>query len=68
MADNRGPWLSSAMALFLAWTTLMFLVRIWAKLRNKSWGLDDWTISAAFVSFVTAPKDRLTDNLLRSWR
>jgi hypothetical protein len=61
MADNRGPWLSSAMALFLVWTGLMYLVRVWAKLRTKSWGLDDWTITGAFVSVFPAEEvDLLT--------
>ena len=67
MADNRGPWLSSAMALFLVWTALMYVVRVWAKLRTKSWGPDDWTISGSFVSFLATSTYRQTDNLPSSW-
>jgi hypothetical protein len=41
------------MALVLVWAALMYLVRVWAKLKTKSWGWDDWTISGAFVSLCS---------------
>ncbi|KAK2590387.1 hypothetical protein QQS21_011924 [Conoideocrella luteorostrata] len=47
MAENHGSWLSTAMAIFLPWSTLTFVVRAWTKLRTKTWGLDDYSISAA---------------------
>ena len=50
MALDRGPWLSTATALFSTWSLLTLLVRLWVKLRHReSWQLDDSTISVAFV-------------------
>ncbi|KAG5976350.1 hypothetical protein E4U55_007352 [Claviceps digitariae] len=40
------------MAIFLPWSTLTYAVRVWTKMRSKSWGLDDCCISAAVVSGI----------------
>lgn len=50
--ENRGPWLSTAMALFLAWSIMMMVVRAWAKLRTKQWALDDYVLTGALVSLL----------------
>ena len=52
MDENRGTWLSTAMALMLAWSLMIFGVRVWAKMQTKNWGLDDYTLSTGLVSFV----------------
>jgi hypothetical protein len=47
--DNRGHWLASAMMLTWSWSTLMYIVRVWAKLQVRRWGAEDYTVTAAFV-------------------
>ncbi|KAG5927307.1 hypothetical protein E4U42_002366 [Claviceps africana] len=49
MAENHSSWLNTAMAMFLPWSTLTFAVRVWTKMRSKTWGLDDCCVSAAVV-------------------
>lgn len=48
--DDHGPWLTLAMIMFLTWSILFYWVRIWAKLRVKTAGNDDWAVTAALVS------------------
>lgn len=53
MAQNRGPWLSTATALFFSWALLSFCVRMWMNLgRHQQWRLAETTASAAFVVAV----------------
>lgn len=47
--DDHGPWLTTAMIIFLTWSILFSLVRLWAKLRVKTAGWDDATVSIALV-------------------
>ncbi|KAM3508513.1 hypothetical protein MY11210_006688 [Beauveria gryllotalpidicola] len=47
--DDHGPWLTLAMILFLAWAILFYGVRLWAKLRIKTIGADDWAVTGALV-------------------
>lgn len=48
--ENHGSWLATAMGMFFAWALLAVIVRSWAKLRTKTWGLDDYSLATAFVS------------------
>lgn len=57
---DRGPWLTSPMALFMVWSILTFIVRSWAKLRTKNWAWDDWVITAALVG--RPPLDNAQEN------
>lgn len=45
----HGAWLASAMGIFFGWAVLAWIVRVWAKVRTKSWALDDYAISGAVV-------------------
>lgn len=47
--DNHGNWLVCAMTIVWVWSTLIFFVRVWAKITAKRWGAEDYTISIAFV-------------------
>lgn len=47
--DIEGAWLASGMGIFFSWAFLAWLVRVWAKLRMKSWTLDDYAISGSMV-------------------
>ncbi|KID81634.1 hypothetical protein MGU_11011 [Metarhizium guizhouense ARSEF 977] len=46
--ENHGNWLVCAMAIVWVWSTLIFFVRVWAKVTAKRWGAEDYTISIAF--------------------
>lgn len=53
MTQDRGPWLSTATALFLSWAFLSLGVRGWVVLSKKlSWGHSDTAAVAAFVSYL----------------
>ncbi|KAJ6782936.1 hypothetical protein PWT90_03088 [Aphanocladium album] len=47
--DDHGPWLTLAMIMFLTWSVLFYWVRLWAKLRVKTAGADDWAVSCALA-------------------
>ncbi|OAA53275.1 Transcription factor [Cordyceps fumosorosea ARSEF 2679] len=47
--DDRGSWLTLAMIIFLTWSILIYGVRMWAKLRVKSVGADDWVVTLALI-------------------
>jgi hypothetical protein len=50
MAEDRGPWLSVATALFFGWAFLACCVRIWVSVgRKQSWGHADTGIVGAVV-------------------
>ncbi|KAM3457684.1 hypothetical protein NHJ6243_007705 [Beauveria neobassiana] len=50
MASNdHGPWLTLAMIIFLTWAILFYAVRLWAKLRIKTIGADDWAVTGALI-------------------
>ncbi|EGX93746.1 hypothetical protein CCM_02015 [Cordyceps militaris CM01] len=57
MAEIHGVWLASATGIFFGWAFLAWILRVWAKLRTKSWMLDDYTLSgsllAAFLHLVS---------------
>lgn len=38
--------------MFFAWSSLIFLVRVWAKIRTKTWSIDDYCLSTAVVRFL----------------
>lgn len=38
------------MMIFWTWSSLMMMVRVWAKVNVKRWGSDDYFVAAAFVS------------------
>lgn len=62
MAEGRGRWLLSGMLIPWSWSTLMMLVRVWAKVNVKRWGSDDWLITAAYVRImISARKNNVTD-------
>ncbi|XWW96336.1 hypothetical protein V2A60_004309 [Cordyceps javanica] len=50
MEEVQGAWLASAMGIFFGWAFLAWLVRVWAKLRTKAWGLDDYAISGSLLA------------------
>ena len=53
MAENRGPWLSTATALFFGWAFMSLGVRVWVILEKKHhWARADTGVSAAFVSYL----------------
>ncbi|KAJ3475942.1 hypothetical protein NLG97_g9291 [Lecanicillium saksenae] len=55
MADaihNHGSWLTVPTGMFMAWSSLTFFVRTWAKLRTKTWGLDDWLLTSALLVII----------------
>jgi hypothetical protein len=52
MADDRGQWLMVLTGMFFAWSSLIFLVRVWAKIRTKTWSIDDYCLSTAVVRFL----------------
>ncbi|EFY85039.1 hypothetical protein MAC_08922 [Metarhizium acridum CQMa 102] len=47
--ENHGNWLVCAMTIVWAWSTLIFFVRVWAKVTAKRWGAEDYTVSVAFL-------------------
>ncbi|KAM3498494.1 hypothetical protein MY10362_008189 [Beauveria mimosiformis] len=47
--DDHGPWLTLAMVIFLTWALLFYGVRLWAKLRIKTIGADDWAVTGALI-------------------
>jgi hypothetical protein len=62
MAEDRGPWLSVATALFFGWAFLSCCVRVWVSVgRKQSWGHAD----TGAVSAVVRPPSRV-ENALRS--
>ncbi|KAJ4145326.1 hypothetical protein LMH87_004181 [Akanthomyces muscarius] len=52
MDENRASWLTAPMGMFLAWSASTFLIRAWAKLRTKTWGLDDYCLSLSLATIV----------------
>ncbi|KAJ3491280.1 hypothetical protein NLG97_g5626 [Lecanicillium saksenae] len=52
MDENRASLLTAPMGMFLAWSASVFLIRVWAKLRTKTWGLDDYCLSLALITIV----------------
>lgn len=62
MSEDHGSWLSTAIAMFLPWSTLTFGVRAWAKIRTKNWGQDDYCISFALVGSSTTAYSDPEDN------
>ena len=48
--DDRGPWLSSATAIFFTWSLLLYFVRVWVKVKAQNWGIEDSLISTGIVS------------------
>ncbi|KAJ6789507.1 hypothetical protein PWT90_07167 [Aphanocladium album] len=55
MADathDHGSWLTVPTGMFMAWSSLTFFVRSWAKLRTKTWGLDDWLLTSALLAII----------------
>ncbi|KAM3545562.1 hypothetical protein ARSEF1564_001556 [Beauveria bassiana] len=48
-SDDHGPWLTLAMIIFLTWAILFYAVRLWAKLRIKTIGADDWAVTGALI-------------------
>ncbi|KAJ3494565.1 hypothetical protein NLG97_g4000 [Lecanicillium saksenae] len=47
--DDHGSWLTLAMIIFLTWSILFYWVRLWAKLRVKTVGADDWAVTCALA-------------------
>lgn len=73
-SDNHGNWLLSAMMIIWAWSALMFVVRVWAKLNVKRWGAEDYAVTVAFVSiaissllYLGALTDETRYRLCPSW-
>ncbi|KAJ6786768.1 hypothetical protein PWT90_10742 [Aphanocladium album] len=52
MEENRASWLTAPMGMFLAWSASTFLIRAWAKLRTKTWGLDDYFLSLSLLLYA----------------
>lgn len=48
--DDHGPWLKSAMIIFLTWSILFYGVRLWGRLRVKTAASDDVVVTCALVS------------------
>ncbi|KAM3552068.1 hypothetical protein ARSEF4850_007562 [Beauveria asiatica] len=47
--DDHASWLTLAMIVFLTWALLFYAVRVWAKLRIKTIGADDWAVTSALI-------------------
>ncbi|KAM3457580.1 hypothetical protein MY3296_001012 [Beauveria thailandica] len=47
--DDHASWLTLAMIVFLTWALLFYAVRVWAKLRIKTIGADDWAVTGALI-------------------
>jgi hypothetical protein len=67
---GRGPWLSTATALFFSWAFMFFGVRFWVMLgRKQNWSLSDSTITVGFVwssGLARRAKDRPLTSLRSS--
>lgn len=67
MADASSSWLGTAMAVRQGWATLAWLIRTFAKIRIKDWGLEDYAIAAALVSENSPGTTDVKKQILTIW-
>jgi hypothetical protein len=52
---DNAPQLAASVITLAVLAYIVFVLRVYTRTRNGAWGVDDWCMAAAIVSFVTLP-------------